>query len=88
MRKKTRKKIGVAKVKARNGVILEFDLRPPRDSIIHYPEGVVIAIIRRRGYIIKAHILRVRLIHGSFVYEGDVLSFSKIRRCGHVQESF
>jgi len=70
------KRAGIARLRARNGAMLEFDLIPPRDSIIRYPESVTVVVIRRPGYMIRGHILRVYLCNGTLIYEGDIIRFS------------
>jgi len=71
------KRVGVARLRAGNGAVLEFDIIPPRDSIIAYSQdGITFVVIRRRGYMIRGHILRVYLCNGTLIYEGDVISFS------------
>jgi len=74
--KRIAKRVGIARLRTRNGAVLEFDLIPPRDSIIRYPEGVTVAVIRRPGYMIKAHIISVYLYQGTLIYEGDIFLFS------------
>lgn len=74
--KRKAKRVGVARLRAGNGAVLEFDLISPRDSIIRYSEGLTFVVIRRRGYMIRGHILRVYLCNGTPIYEGDVIRFS------------
>jgi len=71
------KRAGIARLRARNGAMLEFDIMPPRDSIITYlQDGITFVVIRRRGYMIRGHILRVYLCNGTLIYEGDIIRFS------------
>ena len=70
------KRVGVARLRARNGAVLEFDLIPPRDSIISYSDGPTFAVIRREGYLIRGWIRRVYLCDKTVVYEGEVVHFS------------
>ena len=74
--KRRAKRVGVARLRARNGAVLEFDLVPPRDSIISYSDGSTFVIIRREGYLIRGWIRRVYLSDKTVVYEGEVVHFS------------
>jgi len=75
--KRIAKRTGIARLRARNGAVLEFDIIPPRDSIITYlQDRITFVVIRRRGYMIRGHILRVYLCNGTLIYEGDVIRFS------------
>jgi len=72
------KRVGIARLRAKNGAVLEFDLIPPRDSIIRYSDGITFVVIRRRGYMVRGHILRVCLCNGTPIYEGEVIRFVRI----------
>ena len=74
-KRRMKKKPDLARLKAKNGAILEFDLKYPRDSIIPYGD-FWIAVIRRKGYLLRAHITKLKVECGRLVYEGDILSFS------------
>ena len=76
LKKRKAKRVGVARLKAPGGTVLELDLIPPRDSIIRYPDGLTFVVVRRTGYMIRGHILRVYLYNGTLTYEGDVIRFS------------
>lgn len=65
------------RLRAKNGVVFEYDLKPPRDSIIRYPDGLILVIVRRKGYFLKGHIRHVyRGDWGELIYEGDIILFS------------
>ena len=75
--KRRAKRVGVARLRARNGAVLEFDIIPPRDSIIAYSQdGITFVVIRREGYLIRGWIRRVYLWDKTVVYEGEVVHFS------------
>jgi len=70
------KRVGIARLKNRNGVVFEFDLRPPRDSVYQaYDCDVTYVVVRRKGFLVKGHVLRTRLENGTLVYEGEVILF-------------
>lgn len=64
----------IAKLRAQNGAIFEFRLKLEEelDSLRRY-EDFFILVIRREGFMFKAHITRVYLCDGELVYWGDIL---------------